>query len=391
MNSTEPPFTVGVEEEYLLVDLESRDVDENPPSTLLQVCTERSGGHINPEFLRSQLEVSTRVCHSIAEVRDELTRLRKIIVDVASGYGLAPIAASTHPFARSTRQMPTEKEQFFALAREMQAAARRMMVCGMHVHIGIDDDDLRVDLMNQLSYFVPHLVALSCSSPFWEGELTGLMSFRLNAFSSLPRTGLPERFASYSELRRHLDMLIRNGVIENTTKMWWDVRPNPRFPTVEVRVMDCCTSIDDSTCLASLVVCLARMLYRLRRSNQSWRWYKNVLIAENRWRAMRYSFDEKLLDLARGELVPFTQMVEELIALVREDAEALGCLREVEYARTILERGTSAHRQIRTYNAARAAGASEREALLAVVDFLTRETARAPTPDVAPQLDLVRR
>jgi carboxylate-amine ligase len=274
--------------------------------------------------------------------------------------------------------MPTEKEQFFAMAREMQAAARRLMVCGMHVHVGIDDDDLRVDLMNQLSYFVPHLLALSCSSPFWEGELTGLMSFRLNVFSSLPRTGLPERFASYSELRRHLDMLIRNGLIENTTKMWWDIRPNPRFPTLEMRVMDCCTSIDDAVCLAALVVCLSRMLYRLRRCNQSWRWYKNVLIAENRWRAMRYSFDEKLLDLARGELVPFAQMAEELIALVREDAEALGCVREVEYIRTILQRGTSAHRQIRTYDSARAAGASEREALQAVVDFLVRETARPP-------------
>ena len=381
MSSSEPPFTVGVEEEYLLVDLESRDVDENPPSTLLQVCTERSAGHINPEFLRSQLEVSTRVCHSIAEVRDELTRLRKIIVDVASGYGLAPIAASTHPFARSMRQMPTEKEQFFALAREMQAAARRMMVCGMHVHIGIDDDDLRVDLMNQLSYFVPHLVALSCSSPFWEGELTGLMSFRLNAFSSLPRTGLPERFAGYSELRRHLDMLIRNGVIENTTKMWWDVRPSPRYPTLEMRVMDCCTSIDDAMCLAALVVCLARRLYRLRQENQSWRLYPNVLIAENRWRAMRYSFDEKLLDLARGELVPFPKLAEELIKLVEDDAEVLGCRREIEHIRVILARGTSAHRQLRTFEEARAGGATPREALQAVVDFLIRETAagiRAP-------------
>ena len=375
---TEPPFTVGVEEEYLLVDLATRDVDENPPARLLQACTERGGGHINPEFLRSQLEVSTRVCHSVAEMRDELIRLRAIIVETARGYGLAPIAASTHPFARATRQLPTEKEQFFAMAREMQAAARRLMVCGMHVHVGIDDDDLRVDLMNQLSYFVPHLLALSCSSPFWEGERTGLMSFRQNVFSSLPRTGLPERFSSYSELRRHLDMLIRNGVIENATKMWWDVRPNPRYPALEMRVMDCCTSIDDSICLAALVVCLARMLYRLRRANQSWRWYKNVLIAENRWRAMRYSFDERLLDLARGELVPFSDMVEELIELVRQDAEALGCVREVEYMRTILERGTSAHRQLRAYDAARAAGASEREALIAVVDFLVRETALSP-------------
>jgi carboxylate-amine ligase len=365
---------VGIEEEYLLVDLATRDVNENPPSQLLQLCAERGGGHINPEFLRSQLEVSTRVCHSVAEARADLARLRGIIVEVAAGYGLAPIAASTHPFARSTRQMPTEKEQFFALAREMQAAARRLMVCGMHVHVGIDDDDLRVDLMNQLSYFVPHLVALSCSSPFWEGERTGLMSFRLNIFSSLPRTGLPERFSSYAELRTHLDMLARNGVIENSTKMWWDVRPNARYPTVEMRVMDCCTSIDDSASLAALVLCLSRMLYRLRRRNLSWRRYKNVLIEENRWRAMRYSFDEQLLDLARGELIPFSQVVDELLDLLREDAEQLGCVREVQAVRTILKRGTSAHRQIHTYDEARAAGASEREALLAVVDFLVRET-----------------
>jgi glutamate---cysteine ligase / carboxylate-amine ligase len=373
--SAEPPFTVGIEEEYLLVSLDTRDVNENPPAALLRECTERGGSQISPEFLRSQLEVNTRVCRSIAEVRADLARLRSIIVAVSRKYGLAPIAASTHPFANATRQLPTEKEQFFALAREMQAAARRLMVCGMHVHVGIDDDDLRVDLMNQLSYFVPHLLALSCSSPFWEGERTGLMSFRLSLFSSLPRTGLPERFSSYGELRRHLDMLIRNGVIENTTKMWWDVRPSPRYPTLEMRVMDCCTSIDDAMCLAALVVCLARRLYRLRRANQSWRLYPNVLIAENRWRAMRYSFDEQLLDLARGELVPFPQLAEELIALVREDAEVLGCVREIEHIRAILARGTSAHRQIRTYDEARAAGATQREALRAVVDFLIRETA----------------
>ncbi|MBV9914381.1 MAG: hypothetical protein JOZ93_17515, partial [Sinobacteraceae bacterium] len=218
-----------------------------------------------------------------------------------------------------------------------------------------------------------------CSSPFWEGEQTGLMSFRLNVFSSLPRTGLPERFSSYSELRRHLDMLVRNGVIENATKMWWDVLPNPRYPTVEMRVMDTCTSIDDSVCLAALVVCLARMLYRLGRSNLSWRWYKNVLIEENRWRAMRYSFDEQLLDLAQGELRPFAQLVEELIGLVREDALELDCVQEVESVRTILQRGTSAHRQIRAYQEARAGGASEREALQAVVDFLIRETAAGLT------------
>ena len=372
--STEPPFSVGIQEEYLLVKLDSRDVDENPPQALLEQCTRRSSGQVSPRFLRSQLEASTPVCRSIAEARAELAGLRAIIAEVAAGYHCAPIAASTHPFAKATRQIPTEREQFFALANEMQGAARRIMICGMRVHVGVDDDDLRVDLMNQLTYFVPHLLALSCSSPYWDGERTGLMSFRMTLFSSLPRTGLPERFASYAELKRNLDMLVRNGMIEHAGKMWWDVRPDSLHPALETRVMDTCTSIDDAVSLAALIVSLLRRLYRLKLENRGWRTYPNMLIAENRWRAMRYSIDGELLDLARGELVGFPQLVRELTGLVREDAEELGCLHEVEHLKTILERGTSAHRQIRTFEEARRAGASGREALQAVVDFLIRET-----------------
>ncbi len=374
MSRSEPPFTVGIQEEYLLVSLDSRDVEEDPPTPLLEECTRRSGGQVSPRFLRSQLEASTRACRSVAEARADLARLRGVIAEVAVRYRCAPIAASTHPFAKATRQITTEGEQFFALANEMQGAARRIMICGMRVHVGIDDDDLRVDLMNQLTYFVPHLLALSCSSPFWEGERTGLMSFRMTLLSSLPRTGLPERFVSHAELRRNLDMLVRNGMIEHEGKMWWDVRPASLHPTLELRVMDCCTSIDDSACLAALGVSLARRLYRLKLENRSWRIYSNMLIAENRWRAMRYSVDGKLLDLARGELVAFPQLVEELIGLVRDDAAELGCLREVEHLRTLVASGTSAHRQIRTFEEARAAGASAREALQAVVDFLVKET-----------------
>jgi carboxylate-amine ligase len=382
MSSSEPPFSVGIEEEYLLVDLESRDVDENPPAQLLEECIRRSGGQVNPRFLRCQLEASTRPCACVGEARADLARLRAVIAEVAARHGRAPIAASTHPFAKATRQIPTEREQYFALAKEMQGAARRLMVCGMHVHVGIDDDDLRVDVMNQLSYFVPHLLALSCSSPFWEGERTGLMSFRMTLFNSLPRTGLPERFASFAELRRHLDMLILNGVIEDPGKMWWDVRPNPHHPALEVRVMDSCTSIDDTACLAALIVSLARRLYRLKLENRTWRIYPNMLIAENRWRAMRYSVDGELLDLARGRLVGFAQLVRELIELTRDDAAELGCLRELEHLGTLIARGTSAHRQISTYEEARAAGASGREAMQAVVDFLVRET-RANPADAA--------
>lgn len=375
MSSSEPPFTVGIQEEYLLVKLDSRDVDADPPAPLLEECTRRSNGQVSPRFLRSQLEASTKPSRTLTEAAADLARLRGIICEVAARYGRAPIAASTHPFAQAARQITTEREQFFALANEMQGAARRIMICGMRVHVGIDDDDLRVDLMNQLTYFVPHLLALSCSSPFWDGERTGLMSFRMTLLSSLPRTGLPERFASHAELRRNLDMLVRNGMIEHEGKMWWDVRPASLHPALETRVMDCCTSIDDAVSLAALTVSLIRRLYRLKLDNRSWRIYPNMLIAENRWRAMRYSIDGELLDLARGELVGFAQLVGELIALVREDAVKLGCLKEVEHLETLLKRGTSAHRQIRVYEGARSAGASEREALLAVVDFLVKATA----------------
>ncbi|MEP7247451.1 MAG: carboxylate-amine ligase, partial [Gammaproteobacteria bacterium] len=379
MGKTEPPFTVGIEEEYLLVHRDSRDVDNDPPPALLKECTERGEGQIAPEFLRSQIEVSTRVCRSMEEARADLARLRGIIVEVSGRHGLAPIAASTHPFARAKVQKHTDKDHYSGMAQEMQSVGRRLLIGGMHVHVGIDNDDLRIDLMNQLSYFLPHLLALSCSSPFWEGEQTGLKSFRMTVFNSLPRTGLPERFESYSEFRRHLDTLIRNGLIEDTTKIWWDLRPSSRYPTLETRIMDCCTSIDDSVCLAALTVSLLRMLYRLRRANQSWRRYPNVLIAENRWRAMRYSFDEKFLDLAKGEMVAFPELLEEIIALVHEDSQALNCSREVAHARKIVARGTSAHRQVAVYDHARAAGASEREALKAVVDFLIAETTAGMT------------
>ncbi|MBS0375235.1 MAG: carboxylate-amine ligase [Proteobacteria bacterium] len=371
----EPPFTVGIEEEYLLVDLRTRDLDNDPPHGLVEECHQLGGGQVSPEFLRSQIEVGTKVCRTIPEAKEDLKRLRQIVVDVAGRHGLAPIAASTHPFARAVQQKHTEKDRYFALAKEMQAAARRMLICGMHVHVGIDDNEQRIDLMNQLSYFLPHLLALSTSSPFWEGEQTGFRSFRLTVFNALPRTGLPERFASWGEYQRHIDTLIRTGLIQDTSKIWWDMRPSWRYPTLETRIMDCCTSVEDSACLAALVQSTLRMLYRLRAGNQQWRMYADMLLAENRWRAMRYGSDEGLLDLARAELMPFAELLEELLALIHEDAVALDCVREVEHARTILKRGTSAHRQLRVWEEAKSNGASEREALSAVVDWLVRETA----------------
>jgi carboxylate-amine ligase len=373
--NAEPSFSLGLEEEYLLVDLATRDLVSDPPAELLQRCISETDGRVSPEFLRSQLEVKTSVCGSVAAMRSELGALRRKVCEVSAQYGIAPIAASTHPFARPPQRPPhTDHERYADIAREVQGGARRMVICGMHVHVGLEDDDARIDVMNQLSYFVPHLLALSCSSPFWEGDDMGMQSFRLMLLSSLPRTGLPDRFDSYGEFRRHLDALVRNGLIEDTTKVWWDIRPSSRYPTLETRVFDCCTHLDDAVSLAALNLALVRKLYRLRRANQTWRRYPRMLIAENRWRAMRFGSDASLLDLARGELVPFTELLDELLTTTREDAVALGCLAETEHARTILKRGSSAHQQLEIYHTARHQGATDGEALSAVVGWLAKVT-----------------
>jgi carboxylate-amine ligase len=371
----EPDFTIGVEEEYLLVDRETRGLVVDPPQTLLGECEELCGSQVTTELLRSQIEVGTRVCANVAEAREDLARLRRIIIEVADRHGLAPIAASTHPFSRWAEQKHTEKDRYNALTIEMAGAARRLVICGMHVHVGIADDDLRIDLMNQMSYFLPHLLALSCSSPYWEGRDTGLKSYRLTVLDALPRTGIPERFQSFAEYQRHVDIMTRAGLIEDSTKIWWDLRPSGRFPTLELRVMDVCTRLDDAIGVAALLQCLLRMLYRLRLANQRWREYTPTLIRENRWRAMRYSFDEGLIDFAKGEIVPYADLLDEILTMTAEDARALECESEVAGLRDILSRGTSAHRQLETYGRASAAGSDDEACLVAVVDTLVADTA----------------
>jgi carboxylate-amine ligase len=245
----------------------------------------------------------------------------------------------------------------------------------MHVHVGIEDDELRIDLFNQARYFLPHLLILSTSSPFAEGEDTGLKCYRLAAYQELPRTGMPGRFEGWAEYTQTVDLLVRNGVIEDATKIWWDLRPSSRFPTLEMRVTDVCTRLEDGVCVAAMYVCILRMLFRLRRSNQTWRTYPLFLLAENRWRAQRYGVKGTLFDLGKGELVPFGDLVDELLAMLREDAEALGCVAELEHARSIVARGTSADRQVAHYTTLLSQGMSPPDALKGVVDQLIAETA----------------
>jgi carboxylate-amine ligase len=244
----------------------------------------------------------------------------------------------------------------------------------MHVHVGIEDRDTRIDLMNQVVYFLPHILALSTSSPFWYGEDTGLKSYRTAVFRSLPRTGLPDEFGDWTTYERHAAALIDTGVIEDATRLWWDVRPSGRYPTLEMRSSDICTRVDDAATIAALFVSVLAMLFRLRLDNQRWRIYSRMLINENVWRAQRYGISESLIDFGRGELVAMGDLVEEMVAVVGPDAELLGCHAEVGHAREIMKRGTSADRQLEVYRAAIAAGAQQREALIEVVDFLIEET-----------------
>ena len=374
----EPSWTMGIEEEYLIVERETGALVAQPPGLMEQVVDLRHG-LVGRELFDSQLEIGTVVCEDVRHLRADVGLLRIAVTEAAEEFGLAPIAASAHPFARWEQQRFTDNERYRALAHDLQYTTRRMVISGLHVHVGIEDPELRIDLMGQVAYFLPLLLALSTSSPFWSGEDTGLKSYRTSVFGAVPRTGLPERFESWAEYERHVDVLIRAGIIEDSTKIWWDVRPSKRYPTLELRVTDLPTRMEDTIAIAAAYVCLLRMLWRLKRENQRWRGYANFLVAENIWRAQRYGTTGTLLDLGRGELVPVAELADGLVELVRPDAEALGCTEELEHIRTICERGTSADRQLAVYREALEQDATEDEALRAVVDALTADTLAPPS------------
>ena len=367
-----PQFTIGVEEEYLLVDAETFDL-ARAPDELMEACKAELDEQVSPEFLQCQIEIGTHVCRSVAEARKDLSKLRRTVAREAAKFGLAPIAASCHPFSSWRSQHHTDKERYNDIRRDLAGVARRLLISGMHVHVGLPDPEDRIDIMAQLSYFLPHLLALSASSPFWQGEDTGLASYRLTVFDNLPRTGLPPRFNSWAEYKRSVAALEELGLVEDASKIWWDLRPSARFPTLEARICDVSPRIDTALTIAALIQALTRFLWRLKAKNQRWRLYDNFLVAENRWRALRYGITDGLIDFGRREVVPFAELMEELVELVGEDAEALGCRAELEGVRTIMESGTAADQQRRIYHDALVAQMSVDEALREVVRFLVGE------------------
>ncbi|MDU8929167.1 carboxylate-amine ligase [Alisedimentitalea sp. MJ-SS2] len=372
MAQSTPDFTIGIEEEYLLVDRDSLDLAP-APAELMERCASELEGQFSPEFLECQVEIGSKVCTNVAEAREDLKRLRSTVAQVAGDFNLAPIAASCHPFSDWRQQHHTRKDRYDSLRDDLGGVVRRLLICGNHVHVGIGDNELRIDLMNQLSYFLPHLLALSCSSPFWYGEDTGLACYRLTVFDNLPRTGLPPKMDGWGEYERSVAALVDLDLIEDSTKIWWDLRPSHRYPTLESRICDVSPRLETCLTLAALIQSLSRMLWRLRQKNQRWRLYDNFLIAENRWRAQRYGIREGLIDFGAGEIIPFSQAIDDMIELTAQDAEALGCVAEVENARNILTQGTAADRQRAVFEDAIEAEYTREDALKAVVRHLVEE------------------
>lgn len=369
-----PPFTIGIEEEYLLVDRETRDLVTTPDPAMWKGLREVLGPQVGPEFLKAQIEVGTQKSRTLQEAHQDLARLRRELSAVVSEFGAAILASSTHPFAQWWDQQPTDDARYSRLADDFQQVARRLVICGMHVHVGIDDPDLRIDLMNQVRYFLPHILALSTSSPFWTGRETGLKCYRLSVFQTMPRTGIPQEFNSWSEYERHVSVLIEAGIIEDASKLWWDIRPSDKYPTLEMRAADVCTRLTDAVAVAALYLALLEMLFRLRTENQRWRTYAPMLISENMWRAQRYGVQGSLMDYGRGELIEFRDLVEELLTLTEVDARRLEIPNELAHIRTIAKEGTSAQRQLDVYHQALNEGAAQREALEMVVDHLIADT-----------------
>lgn len=361
----QPRFTIGLEEEYQIIDPETRGL-----TSYIQEFLEQGRlvlqDQIKPELMRSQVEVGSHICHDMGEARAELVRLRRTVGEVAEANGLVIAAASTHPFSSWTTQQITDGARYSRYEEAMADIARRMLIFGMHVHIGIEDKELMIDVMDQARYFIPHLVALSTSSPFWNGRRTGLKSYRSIVFQDLPRTGPPPDFRSWAEYQSFVDVLMSTGSIDEPTKIWWDIRPHPKFPTLEFRMTDICTKVDEAIAVASLILALVAKLVQLRAKNQSWRRYRHHLVTENKWRAVRYGIDGHLIDFGKQEEVPTRELTRELLELVDDVVDPLGIRREVDYVHTILAEGTSADRQLKVFE--------ETGDLKAVVDSIVRET-----------------
>ncbi|MDP9309371.1 MAG: carboxylate-amine ligase [Chloroflexota bacterium] len=359
------PFTMGIEEEYQIIDPETRELRSYITQILEQGRLELHE-QLKPEMMQSVVEVGTHVCRTAEEARAEITRLRGAIAGLAAKQGLVIAAAGTHPFSSWETQEIYPHERYYGVVNEMQDAARQLLIFGMHVHVGMPDLELGVQIQNVARYFLPHLLCLSTSSPFWMGRQTGYKSYRSLVFGNFPRTGIPSQFSSLNEFQSYTDLLVKTGSIDNGKKIWWDIRPHPVFGTIEVRICDLCTKVDETIAIAALIQAIFVKIYKLFTCNMTFRVYRRALINENKWRAMRYGLNGELIDFGKQQSMAARDLLVELVEFVDDVVDDLGSRQAVEYVHRMLEEGTSADRQLATY-------ASTGD-LKAVVDQLVRET-----------------
>ncbi|MEP6921221.1 MAG: carboxylate-amine ligase [bacterium] len=359
-------FTLGIEEEFQIVDPRTRELRSHVMEILAE-GTMLLGEQIKPEMIQSMVEVGTGICANIQEARADITNLRSVISSLANKNGLAIIAASTHPISRWQDQKIFDDERYELLVQELQTVARSLLIFGLHVHVGVPDKDRQIHIMNAARYFLPHVLALTTSSPFWMAHNTGLKSYRTEIFKQFPRTDIPDHFDSYSSFQRYIDLLVKTGCIDNAKKIWWDIRPHPFFPTLEFRVCDIPTRVDDTIAIAALFQAIVAKLNLLIEKNLGFRLYRRMLIQENKWRAVRYGLDGTMIDFGKQKEVPTRDLIHELLEFVDEVVDPLDSRKEIEHIHTIMQRGTSADEQLAVYN-------SSNNDLNAVVDHLIERT-----------------
>jgi carboxylate-amine ligase len=361
-----PSLTVGIEEEYMTIDPVTRDLRSHIQAEMIEKGKILLREHVKPELHQSVVEVGTRVCHSIKEAKQELVNLRRYMIGLAKENGLRLAAAATHPFADWRVQEIYPDERYKVIVEDMQLVARANLIFGLHVHIGIEDHEAAIHLMNAARYFVPHILALSTNSPFWVGMNTGLKSYRCKVFDKFPRTNIPDYFPSWGEYESFINLLIKTHCIDNAKKIWWDIRPHPFFHTLEFRVCDLPMRYEETIALSALIQATVAKLYKLYSANQGFRLYRRALIMENKWRAARYGIEGKLIDFGKQIEVPLRDLMQEYFEFVDDVVDELNCREEVSYVRKILEMGTGADRQLRVFNDTRD--------LKKVVDYIIEET-----------------
>lgn len=366
-------FTLGIEEEFQIVDPETRELRSHV-TEFLDEGKMILGEQIKPEMIQSMIEVGTGICANIQEARADISRLRGIISTLARSKGLVIVAASTHPISRWQDQKIFEDERYEVLVQELQSVARSLLIFGLHVHVGMADRERAIHIMNAARYFLPHLLALTTSSPFWMGLNTGLKSYRSEVFKQFPRTDIPDHFDSYGSFERYIQLLVKTKCIDDGKKIWWDVRPHPYFPTLEFRVCDIPTRVDDTISIAALIQAIVAKLNKLIDKNLGFRLYRRMLVQENKWRAVRWGLDGKMIDFGKQKEVPVRDLILELLEFVEDVLDDLGSRKEVEHIHTILERGTSADEQLQVYR--------ETNDLKAVVDRLIERTMENVPRDV---------